>query len=150
MSNRIALVMFIALVLGGGTVIGLATAPGPWFEALNKPAFNPPNWIFAPVWSTLYVLIAIAGWRVWRLEHAGPLMKIWVAQLVLNFLWSPVFFAMHRIGLALIVIICLLLVIAAFVSMAWNRDRVAAWLFVPYLAWVAFATLLNAALFVLN
>jgi translocator protein len=150
MSNRLALLLFIVLVLGGGTLIGLTSAPGPWFEALNKPVFNPPNWIFAPVWSTLYVLIAIAGWRVWRLENAGPLMKIWVAQLVLNFLWSPVFFTMHQIGLALLVIICLLALIAVFVAVAWKRERFAAWLFVPYLAWVAFATLLNIALFVLN
>ncbi len=150
MSNRGALFLFIVLVLGGGTLIGLISMPGPWFEALTKPAFNPPNWIFAPVWSTLYVLIAIAGWRVWQLESTGPLMKLWVAQLILNFLWPVVFFTAHQIGLALAVIVGLLALIAMFVALAWNRDRIAAWLFMPYLAWVGFATLLNAAFFALN
>ena len=77
-------------------------------------------------------------------------MRLWVAQLILNFLWPPVFFIMHQIGLALAVIVGLLALIAVFVVMAWNRDRIAAWLFVPYLAWVGFATLLNAAFFALN
>jgi translocator protein len=150
MSNRGALFLFIVVVLGGGTLIGMTSMPGPWFEALTKPAFNPPNWIFAPVWSTLYLLIAVAGWRVWRLKSTGPLMKLWVAQLSLNFLWPLVFFTAHQIGLALAVIIGLLALIAVFVTLAWNRDRTAAWLFMPYLAWVGFATLLNGAFFALN
>ncbi len=138
------------LVIGGGLLIGYATAPGAWYGQLAKPPFNPPNWIFAPVWTALYVLIAIAGWRTWQRDRAGVAMRLWWAQLALNFLWSPVFFAAHRIGLALVVITLLLLTIAAFMVMSWRQDALAAWLFAPYAAWVAFATLLNASLFLLN
>lgn len=141
---------FLALVLGGGLVLGFLTAPGAWYAGLVKPSFNPPGWIFGPVWTALYVLIAIAGWRVWRRDRRGRPMTLWWAQLVLNFLWTPVFFGAHQIGLALVVILLMLAAILAFVAASWRRDRVAAWLFVPYAAWVAFASVLNGALFVLN
>ena len=74
-----SLVLFVALVLGGGLIIGFATAPGAWYAALSKPPFSPPNWIFAPVWSTLYIIIAIAGWRVWREGRNNPPMKVGTA-----------------------------------------------------------------------
>lgn len=92
MSRIVTLVLFLVLVVGGGVLIGTATVPGEWYEALAKPAFNPPNWIFAPVWTILYVMIAVAGWRVWTRTHTAGAMAIWWLQLGLNFLWSPVFF----------------------------------------------------------
>ena len=145
-----ALALFIVVVLGGGTAIGLATLPGEWYAGLAKPAFNPPSWVFAPVWSTLYVLIAVAGWRSWMRAPYGPPMLAWVVQLVLNFLWSPIFFGGHMIGAAFVVILALLASILAFSKLSWPRDRVAAWLFVPYALLVAFASLLNGALWWLN
>jgi benzodiazapine receptor len=150
MSSRAALVPFILLVVGGGLLIGVLTGPGEWYQALAKPSFNPPGWLFGPVWTVLYVLIAIAGWRVWQADRSGAAMKLWWLQLALNFMWSPVFFAMNSIGGALAVILALLLVILAFIATAWNTDRLAAWLFVPYLAWVAFASLLNGSIRALN
>lgn len=150
MSGRAALAPFILLVVGGGLLIGVFTAPGAWYEALAKPSFNPPNWLFGPVWTLLYVMIAIAGWRVWRADRSGMAMKLWWLQLVLNFLWSPSFFALQNITLALLVILALLLTIFAFIATAWETDRLAAWLFVPYAAWVAFASLLNGAIRALN
>lgn len=147
--DRLALVLFVALVLGGGLAIGYATAPGEWYGRLLKPSFNPPGWVFAPVWSVLYVLVAIAGWRAWR-KDAGGALKVWWLQLALNFLWSPVFFAAHKIGLALLVILLLLAAIIAFIALSWRSERVAAWLFLPYAAWVAFAAMLNGAIFALN
>lgn len=150
MSNRVALVLFLILVVGGGALIGAMSAPGPWYEALTKPSFNPPNWVFAPVWTTLYVLIAIAGWLAWRQDATGSLIKLWVAQMVLNFAWSPAFFNANDIGLALAIILALLASIAAFVALAWHRQRGGAYLFLPYLVWVGFATLLNLSLFILN
>lgn len=150
MSGRAPITPFVVLVVGGGMLIGFLTAPGPWYEALAKPSFNPPNWLFGPAWTTLYVLIAIAGWRIWQRERSGRAMQLWGLQLGLNFLWSPVFFALHQIGLALLVVLLLLASILAFIAVAWNRDRIAAWLFVPYAAWVAFASALNAALWQLN
>jgi translocator protein len=150
MTGRVAIVPFILLVVGGGLLVGFLTAPGPWYEALAKPSFNPPNWLFGPVWTILYVLIAIAGWRLWQRERTGAAMKLWWLQLVLNFLWSPVFFGLEQIGLALLIILALFATILAFLAAAWNLDRVAAWLFVPYAAWVAFASLLNASIWSLN
>ena len=146
----LSLAPFLALTLVGGLTIGALTAPGPWYAALDKPAFNPPGWIFAPVWTALYALIAVAGWRIWRRARGGLAMRLWWAQLALNFLWSPVFFALHQIGAALAVVLALLLTVLAFIAAAWRRDRMAAWLFVPYAAWVAFAALLNGAILALN
>jgi tryptophan-rich sensory protein len=109
MQRLASITLLLVLVVGGGLVIGFLTAPGEWYAGLSKPAFNPPNWIFAPVWSILYVLIAIAGWRSFERDRSGWPMKFWWGQLALNFLWSPVFFAAHRIDLALIVVLLLLL-----------------------------------------
>jgi tryptophan-rich sensory protein len=148
--NRLALVLFLVLVAGGGLLIGWFTAPGEWYAHLQKPAFNPPNWIFAPVWTVLYVLIAIVGWRAWQREAPALPMTLWWVQLALNFLWSPTFFAAHRIGLALVIVLLLLAVILAFIAASWRLDRVAALLFAPYAVWVAFASVLNASILMLN
>jgi benzodiazapine receptor len=150
MSRTVSLLLFLLLVVGGGLVIGYATAPGAWYAGLAKPPFNPPDFIFAPVWSVLYVMIAIVGWRTWRRDSTGPAMRLWWAQLILNFLWSPIFFSAHRIDLALGVIALLLVAIVGFMAVSWRKDAVAAWLFSPYAAWVAFATLLNGAVLTLN
>ena len=150
MRKNLSLVVFVLLVFGGGLLIGYATLPGQWYASLVKPPFNPPNWVFAPVWSLLYVLIAIAGWRTWRRPPDSRAMRVWAAQLVLNFLWSPTFFGAKMMGLALVVIVLLFASILLFMARTWNSDRLSAWLFAPYAAWVAFATLLNASLVWLN
>ena len=150
MNHRFSLILFLVLVVGGGLAIGYLTAPGEWYAQLAKPAFNPPGWIFGPVWTVLYVFIAIAGWRVWQRDRGGWAMKFWWTQLVLNFLWSPIFFAAHQIGLAHVVILLLLVAILAFITTSGRQDRLAAWLFVPYAVWVAFASALNASISALN
>ncbi|HHZ08604.1 MAG TPA: tryptophan-rich sensory protein [Rhizobiales bacterium] len=150
MRNGVSLVVFLAVVVGGGLAIGTVTRPDGWYAELAKPPFNPPGWIFAPVWTILYVLIAAAGWRTFRRDPGGRAMKLWAVQLVLNFLWSPVFFAAHRVDAALAVVVLLFAAIVGFVAATWTADRAAAWMFVPYAAWVAFASLLNAAILVLN
>lgn len=149
MRRALTLAAFIAFVVGGGTLIGFATAPGEWYAALAKPWFNPPNWVFAPVWSILYVLIAVSGWRTFEGAEIGA-FRAWLAQITLNFLWSPVFFGARLPGTALVVIVALLAAILIFMVLAWRRDRVAALLFAPYAAWVAFAALLNGAIWNLN
>ncbi len=148
--SLIALVAFLVVVVGAGALIGTQTTPGAWYAGLEKPPFNPPNWMFGPVWFTLYVLIAIAGWRTYLLGAASLGMGIWVAQMLLNFLWSPVFFGAENLWLALAVILPMLALILAFIATRWSKDRVSALAFVPYAAWVGFATLLNLALAVLN
>jgi tryptophan-rich sensory protein len=150
MNRHRSLILFLALVLGGGLFLGFLTAPGTWYAGLTKPAFNPPAWVFGPVWTALYILIAVAGWRLWQRDrHSWP-MRLWWAQLALNFLWTPVFFGAHQIGLALVVIVLMLAAILGFIATAWRFDRVAAGLFVPYAAWVAFASVLNGSIWALN
>ena len=141
---------FLVLVLGGGLLIGANNVPGEWYQSLAKPAFNPPNWIFAPVWSLLYVLIAVVGARTWLSRRRSMAMRLWYAQLVLNFAWSPIFFGLQDPAAALIVILGLLVAVVGFIAAAWREDRTAALLFLPYLAWVAFATALNGAIVALN
>ena len=150
MNRTLSLFLFFALVLGGGLALGFLSTPGEWYADLVKPSFNPPAWLFGPVWTALYILIAIAGWRAWQRDHTGWPIRLRWPQLVLNFLWAPVFFAAHQIGMALIIIVVLLATILAFIATSWRRDRVAALLFLPYSAWVAFATALNAAILMLN
>jgi len=141
---------FILLVPGIGLVIGFLNVPGQWYAGLNKPPFNPPDWVFAPVWTILFLMIAVAGFRTFESKPRGAAMRLWLVQMALNFAWSPIFFSLHRIELAFAVIIALSGVILAFVSVQWRSDRVSAALFIPYAAWVGFATLLNGALFLLN
>ncbi len=148
--SRRALILFLALVVGGGLAIGYLTAPGDWYAGLAKPSFNPPDWVFAPTWTVLYVLIGVAGWRVWQKDANSGAMKLWWLQLVLNFLWTPVFFAAHRIEIALLIILLMLVAIVAFIALAWRQERAAAWLFAPYAAWVAFAALLNGSIVARN
>jgi len=150
MNRWLRLFGFLVIVFGGGLAIGYVTAPRGWYADLAKPSFNPPDWIFGPVWSVLYVLIAVAGWRTFERDRHGRPMRLWWAQLTLNFLWSPAFFAAHQIRLALVVILLLLATIVGFIVTAFRLNLVAAWLFVPYAAWVAFAAVLNAAIFMLN
>jgi translocator protein len=149
-TNIKTLVFFVLLTLGGGLLIGFFNIPGDWYRALVKPSFNPPNWIFGPVWTILYIMIGIAGAMLWDKHRQSTAMKIWWVALVLNFLWSPTFFGMQQLGLALVIIVALLASILAFIATARKLDGKTALLFVPYAAWVGFATLLNASLLSLN
>jgi tryptophan-rich sensory protein len=133
--------------------LGALFMPGEWYAALNKPAWNPPGWIFGPVWSALYTMMAVAAWLVWRqggfAARRGPLL-VFLAQLALNAAWTPLFFGLHRPGLAFAEIMLLWLAIAWTIAAFWPVHRVAAWLLAPYLAWVSFAAALNFTLWRLN
>ena len=150
MKNIPSFMIFLVIVMGAGISIGTLTIPGDWYASLNKPFFNPPNWIFGPVWSVLYLFIAYVGWRVWLFDSTGVLLPLWILQMALNFLWSPVFFAAQKPAMALFVVLCLLLSIAAFIRAAWHIDRQSAVLFFPYAVWVGFASALNASIVYLN
>ncbi len=145
-----SLIFFLVLTIGGGLLIGFATRPDDWYGALSKPWFMPPGELFGPVWTVLYVLIAIVGWRTFGRDPDGAAMIVWSIALALNFAWSPIFFRLHWPGAALFTVLALLATILAFIALAWPRDIVSALLFAPYAAWVMFATALNAAIWRLN
>lgn len=144
------LAAFIIVVVAVGGLIGTQSLPGAWYQSLNKPPFNPPNWVFGPAWFTLYVLIAIAGWRIFMIDARSTAMTIWYAQMVLNWAWSPVWFIAHQIWPAYAIIMVLWLLIIAFIITARMLDKPAAWLFAPYLVWVTFASTLNLSIGLLN
>ena len=126
--------------------------PGEWYALLNKPSWNPPSWVFGPVWAALYLLIAIAAWQVWEEKHplAPRALAWWLAQLVLNAAWSLIFFGLYKPGWALIEMTALLYAIT-FTIRYFKRIRLsAASLMTPYLVWVAFAWCLNCAIWWLN
>jgi len=150
-----ALAGFILLCLAVGFIGAFATAPAipTWYATLSKPSFNPPNWLFGPVWTVLYIAMAVAAWLIWR-SPASPTrtlaLQVWTAQLILNAMWTPVFFALHQIAAALVVIVLLDLAILALIRITWRPYRTASLLLLPYLAWTTFATALNAAILKLN
>jgi tryptophan-rich sensory protein len=127
--------------------------PGAWYASLAKPALTPPNAIFAPVWTVLYVLMAVAAWLVWRragLGGAAVPLALFVVQLVLNALWSYLFFGLHRVDIAFFDIVALWLAILVVMVLFWRKDWRAGALMLPYLVWVGFASYLNFALWLLN
>ena len=153
-----AVVYGVAVVAVAG-IGGLATSAGQgtdgWYADADKPFFTPPGWLFGPVWTVLYAAMAVAAWRLSRrreegVAEAGTLLKLWWLQLALNFLWTPLFFAGELLWLAFVDIVLLDVVVAVLVARAWRVDRVAAWLLAPYLAWILFATALNAGVAALN
>jgi translocator protein len=150
MNRRQSLIVFLVGVVGIGWLIGATNLPGEWYAALNKPSFNPPNWVFAPAWTVLYILIAIAGWKTYLQEQNGLALQLWLLQMLLNFSWSPVFFRYHHMALALMIILAMLAAITGFVYVQARENRTAALLFIPYAAWVSFASLLNYSLYRLN
>lgn len=145
----ISLLVFIGLV-GVAAVTGARYMPGPWYQSLAKPGWTPPDWLFPVAWTILYFMIAIAGWKVWQAEGFGPALMVWLAGLVLNAAWSYLMFGRHEIGLALIDVSAMWVTLVAFIWLAWNVDRDASYLFLPYLVWVTFATALNAAVWQMN
>jgi tryptophan-rich sensory protein len=137
---------FVTAAIGGLGVSGTATE----YNSLQQPAWAPPSWLFGPVWTVLYVMIALAGWLAWR--QVGFTRPLWfyAAQLVLNAIWTPLFFGAGQYGLAFADIVAMWLLIGATVVAFWRVRRAAALLLLPYWAWVTYATALNLAIWLLN
>lgn len=142
MSNAVSLVVFLALV-SLAAVTGSQFMPGPWYETLAKPWWTPPKWLFPIAWTILYIMIAVAGWRVWKAEGIGPALMVWALGLVFNAAWSWIMFGEKQIGWALADLVAMWLTVAAFIVLALPVDRTAALLFVPYIVWVSYAGALN-------
>jgi benzodiazapine receptor len=144
-----SLLVFFALMTVAG-LSGVFFKPGEWYRALAKPSWTPPNWLFGPVWTALYIMIAFAGWLVWRAEPDSTAMWLWGLQLVLNAGWSALFFGARRMDLAFAEVALLWLSIAAFIAAAAGISSTAALLFVPYLVWVTIAATLNFTVWRMN
>ncbi len=144
------LLTFLAAGIGG---FATSTSVETWYPTLRKPSWSPPNAVFGPVWTVLYISMAVAAWRVWRIgsaEEARLTFRLYGAQLGLNALWSVLFFGLRQPGAALVDVIVLWFVLLRLFLRFRNRDRVAGWLWLPYLLWVSFAAVLNAAVWQLN
>jgi benzodiazapine receptor len=154
-TSVIKLVVSIGLPLALGAVAGIFTAKAvpDWYASLNQPSFNPPNWIFGPVWTLLYILMGVSLYLVWQTPpgiQRDTAMAVFFFQLLLNFGWSFLFFYYHRIGLALAEIILMWISIVLMLVLFYRVRPVAAWINIPYILWVSFATILNAAYYKLN
>ncbi len=147
------LTLFFAVCFGAAWLGSRFTRPAlfPWYASLAKPAWTPPNWLFAPAWTILFVLMALAGWLVWR--QTGFLsipIGLFALQLLLNVAWSGLFFGLKSPAAGMLEIVFLWLAILATTIVFWRINRTAGWLFVPYLAWVAYAASLNFAIWRMN
>lgn len=145
----LVLAVWILASLSAG-FIGSRFPPGEWYAGLEKPSYNPPGWIFGPVWTVLYVLMGIAVWLVWKERGFSPAVCLFIAQLVLNALWSYLFFGANRPDLAFLEIVVLWILILLTMILFWRIRTAAGVLFLPYLLWVSFASVLNFALWRMN
>lgn len=150
------LIISIAIPLLVGAIAGMFTASGVdgWYAIANKPWFNPPNWIFAPVWTALYVMMGIACYLVWKSDANQSIKKaallFYAFQLLINFFWSFIFFKMQQPGWALAEIVLMWVLIFCTIIWFGKISSLAAWLLVPYISWVSFATVLNYSIWKLN
>jgi len=155
MKSAIALIVSLAICFAVAGIGSWVTAGGlrEWYPSLAKPSWNPPNWIFGPVWSTLFAMMAVSAWLLWeQRERTGAhrALGLFALQLALNFAWSGIFFGVRQPGWALVEIVVLWVAIAATIAASWSVDRRASALLIPYLGWVAFASFLNLTLWRLN
>jgi tryptophan-rich sensory protein len=152
-ADWIALLAFLAICFAVAGIGGAVTRTSvdTWYPMLAKPAFTPPAWVFAPVWTALYAMMALAAWLVWRrVGWQGWALVLFFAQLALNLLWSILFFGRQLVGLALVDIVVLVVLIALTTIAFWRIDRRAGLLLVPYLVWVVYASVLNGAIWHMN
>ncbi|MCE5239034.1 tryptophan-rich sensory protein [bacterium] len=145
----LALLLLVVGAVGAGGSYFTASSVGTWYAQLHKPAYTPPSWLFAPVWTLLYLFMAVAMWLVWRQEEAEEVAQVtppqvmWVAQLVLNLGWSVIFFGLREPGLALVEVILLWSAVLATTFVFFQVSRSAGLLMAPYLLWLTFAAVLN-------
>jgi translocator protein len=151
----IKLIVSLILPLGLGSIAGMFTAGAvpEWYASLNRPSFNPPNWLFGPVWTALYIIMGISLFLIWKQSKSKErdlVVFVFLLQMALNFAWSFIFFYFNMIGFALIEIILLWMSIVIMLVLFYKIKPVAAYINIPYLLWVTFATILNAAYYILN
>lgn len=156
MKNFIVFLIFASICLGVGFLGSFFTTPAinGWYSELAKPSFNPPSWIFGPVWTLLYFLMAVSAFLVWRKWSKNHIVRcaliLFFVHLIFNFLWSIIFFTWQSPGWALVDVLLLDAFIIAMIVVFYKVDKRASFLLFPYLAWVLFATVLNYYIFILN
>jgi len=154
MNNTLKFIISIILpqLIGGVGALVTISSVGSWYQTINKPFFTPPSWVFGPAWTTLYLLMGIALFLIWKSDHPSKKTALWVfgIQLVLNGIWSPAFFGLESPILGLVVIVPLWILIVVCIKVFFPIHKTASYLMVPYLLWVSFATALNAGIWYLN
>ena len=141
------LITFIAPAIGS---YATSTFKEPWYSEIILPSFNPPSWVFAPVWSTLYFMMSLAIWKIWVNFFDTKLLKLYFVHLFFNSTWSVVFFGFHLIGFALLNLIIILVFIIILMKEYFKRDKISFYLMVPYISWSSYALILNSSIFLLN
>ena len=143
----ILLITFLASAIGGFTTTSFKE---PWYSQIILPSFNPPSWVFAPVWTSLYVMMSIAIWKIWINSFDLELLKLYFIHLFFNGTWSIVFFGFHQIGLALVNLIIIIIFIIMLMKKYLMKDRLSFYLMIPYFLWSSYALILNSSIFLLN
>jgi len=143
----ITLITFVAPAIGS---YATSAFKEPWYSELILPTFNPPSWVFAPVWSTLYFLMSLAIWKIWTNTFDSRLLKIYFVHIFFNSTWTVVFFGFHQISLALLNLIIILIFIIILMREYFTKDKISFFLMAPYLIWSSYALVLNSAIFLLN
>jgi|TARA_B110000196_G_C20901921_1_gene546347 tryptophan-rich sensory protein len=143
----ILLVTFIASAIGGFTTTSFKE---PWYSEIILPSYNPPSWVFGPVWTILYIMMSIAIWKIWINTFDLKLLKLYFMHLFFNSTWSIIFFGFHQIGLALINLVVILIFIVLLMSKYLIRDKISFYLMTPYFLWSSYALILNSSIFILN
>ncbi|MBL6857953.1 MAG: tryptophan-rich sensory protein [Pelagibacteraceae bacterium] len=151
--NKYLSLFFILLITSLASAIGGVTTASfkePWYSEIILPSFNPPSWVFAPVWTTLYIMMSVAIWKIWINSFDTRILKLYFIHLFFNGAWSIIFFGFHQIGLALINLIIILSFIILLMKNYLSRDKVSFYLMIPYFLWSSYALLLNSSIFYLN
>ena len=143
----ILLITFLASAIGGFTT---ANFKEPWYSQIILPSFNPPSWVFGPVWTTLYILMSIAIWRIWIKYNDNKILNLYFFHLFFNMIWSIIFFGFHQIGLALLDLFIILIFIVLLMKIYYSKDKISFSLMVPYFLWSCYAFVLNFNIFILN
>ena len=143
----ITIITFVAPAIGS---YATSSFKEPWYSEIILPSFNPPSWVFAPVWSSLYLMMSVAIWKIWINNFDGKLLKIYFVHIFFNSTWTIVFFGFHKIGLALLNLIIILFFIIILMKEYFRKDKISFYLMVPYLSWSSYALILNSSIFILN
>ena len=141
------LITFMASAIGGFTT---ASFKEPWYSEIILPSFNPPSWVFGPVWTILYIMMSLAIWKIWIKTFNQKILKIYFVHLFFNSTWSIIFFGFHQIGLALVNLFIILIFIILLMQRYLIRDKISYYLMIPYFLWSTYALILNSSIFILN